>query len=47
MIATPDEIAEALLNPDKRKLWDLNVEVISGQKNKALDIQYTTSGSKY
>jgi len=29
MIATPDEVAEALLNPDKRKLWDLNIDTIS------------------
>lgn len=47
LIATPDEIAEALLNPDKRKLWDLNVEIISAQKNNILDVQYTTSGSRY
>ena len=29
MIATPDEVAEALLNPEKRKLWDLNIETIA------------------
>jgi len=29
MIATPDEIAEALLNPEKRRLWDLNIENIT------------------
>jgi hypothetical protein len=29
MIATPDEIAEALVNPVKRKIWDLNVESIT------------------
>ncbi len=29
MIATPDEIADALLNPEKRKVWDLNVETIN------------------
>jgi hypothetical protein len=29
MIATPDEIAEALINPAKRKIWDLNVESIT------------------
>lgn len=29
MIATPDEIAEALLNPEKRKSWDLNVDTIT------------------
>lgn len=29
MIATPDEIAEALLNPEKRKMWDLNIETIA------------------
>jgi len=29
MIATPDEIAEALLNPEKRKMWDLNIDTIA------------------
>jgi hypothetical protein len=29
LIATPDEIAEALINPVKRKIWDLNVENIT------------------
>jgi len=29
IIATPDEIAEALINPAKRKEWDLNIESIN------------------
>lgn len=28
-VATPDEIAEALSDPAKRKLWDLNIESIT------------------
>jgi hypothetical protein len=28
LVATPDEIAEALTDPNKRKLWDLNIESI-------------------
>ena len=47
MIATPDEIAEALINPAKRKIWDLNVESITTQVNKAIDIKYSTSESAY
>jgi hypothetical protein len=29
IVATPDEIAEALSDPVKRKLWDLNIESTS------------------
>ena len=47
MIATPDEIAEALLNPEKRKMWDLNIESITVQANQAINIKYTTSESQY
>ncbi len=47
MIATPDEIAEALVNPAKRKMWDLNIETITSQANKSVDIKYSTSESAY
>ena len=47
MIATPDEIAEALVNPAKRKIWDLNIETITSQANKSVDIKYSTSESAY
>ena len=26
LIATPDEIAQAISDPDKRKLWDLDLQ---------------------
>lgn len=47
MIATPDEIAELLVNPAKRKMWDLNIETITSQANKSVDIKYSTSESAY
>jgi hypothetical protein len=47
LVATPDEIAEALTDPEKRKLWDLNIESTSVTAQKELNIQYSTSSSRY
>ena len=38
LVATPDEIAEALTDPSKRKLWDLNIEQTSVTAQKELNI---------
>lgn len=46
LIATPDEIADALSNPEKRMRWDLNACTITKQ-DKNLSITYTTSQSRY
>jgi len=47
LVATPDEIAEALSDPVKRKLWDLNVESVTVNASKDLSIQYSNSASRY
>lgn len=46
LIATPDEIAEALSKPEKRMRWDLHASSITKQ-DKNLSITYTTSQSRY
>lgn len=47
LVATPDEIADALVNPALRQLWDLNIEKIAKRDDNSLDITYGTSSSKY
>ena len=46
VIATPDEIASALSDPEKRKQWDLNLQSIEAE-GKNLCIVYSHSQSKY
>lgn len=46
-VATPDEIAEALSDPVKRRAWDLNIEQATTLPSKELDIRYSTSSSRY
>jgi hypothetical protein len=38
IVATPDEIAEALTDPVKRKQWDLNIDKITLTTINELDI---------
>lgn len=47
IVATPDEIAEALTDPVKRRKWDLNIEKVTLTTTGELDISYVTSQSRY
>ncbi len=47
IVATPDEIAEALTDPIKRKQWDLNIDQVTQTTTNELDITYLTSQSRY
>lgn len=47
LVATPNEIAEALTCPKKRARWDLNCASAVQKGEAQLDLTYTTSASKY
>jgi hypothetical protein len=46
VVATPDEIAEALTSEEQRKHWDIHISSCK-QENGYLDIQYKNSGTFY
>lgn len=47
LVATPNEIAEALTLSSKRIRWDLNCDSAVQNGEQQLDLHYTTSASKY
>lgn len=47
LVATPNEIADALTCPNKRIRWDLNCDSAVQNGEHQLDLRYTTSASKY